>query len=81
MGRSSFIVKACVAVKCSVFKCLFLMCYRSFSVKVYTLVTKIGIESYFFKTHEHKFDRVVESLFSKFQVLFRVMQKTDYGGV
>ena len=81
MGRSSVIVKACVEVKCSVFVCLFLTCYRSFSVKVYTLVTMIGMESYFFKTREHKFDRVVESLFSKFQVLFRVMQKTDYGGV
>ena len=49
MGRSSFIVKACVEVKCSVFMCLFLMCYQSFSVKVYTLVTMIGMES-FFKT-------------------------------
>ena len=36
---------------------------------------------YFFKTREHKFDRVVESLFSKFQVLFRIMQKTGLGGV
>ena len=49
MGRSSFIVKACVEVKCSVFMCLFLMCYQSFSVKVYILVTMIGMES-FFKT-------------------------------
>ena len=75
MGRSSFIVKACVEVKCSVFMCFFLMCYWSFSVKVYTLVTMIGMESYFFKTREYKFDRVVQSFFSKFEVLFRLCKK------
>ena len=39
--------------------------YRSFSVKMYTLATVIAMESYSFKIRIHKFDRVVESFFFK----------------
>ena len=31
------------------FLCVYFLCYRSFSVKVYTLATKIGIESNIFR--------------------------------
>ena len=49
MGASSFVVETCIEVKCLVFMWLFFMCYPSFLVKVYTLATMIGMESYFFK--------------------------------
>ena len=78
MGGSSFIVKVCIEVECSAFMSLFFMCYRSFTGKVYTLATVIGMESYFFKIRVSIFDCVVQSFFLKFQVLPWVMQKSLY---
>ena len=64
-------VKASVEVQSfSVFYVFIFICYRSFSVKVYTLATMIGIQ-FFFKIRVHKFDRVVQSFFPKSKTLLK----------